>query len=377
MIAANPFEQAFAVADLPGVVGLIVNSQGLRGSWAHGLANAETGQAMGIDTPLQIASLTKALTSLGALQLVEQGHLDLDAPIGAVLPDLAQAEVLTGFDPQGRPRTRPAARAITLRHLLTHTSGLGYGFLSQRVLDYYQSAGMPRPGSLDQLKMPLLFDPGESWEYSVATDWVGLAIEAVSAGSLGDYLAEHVLAPLGMVATGFHPALPDGAARVHSRKEGGGFKVERAFAPSANYHAGGAGLIGTAADYGRFLRAMLRGGELEGKRVIGPAGWGLMTSNQIGGLRAGRMESIMPTVSNLFDPIPQQHTGWSLAFLTNPAKGPNGRAPGSLAWAGIFNCYYWIDPASDRAGMMGCQLSPFGDPGALDCFAALERLAYC
>jgi CubicO group peptidase (beta-lactamase class C family) len=370
------FEQAFANANLPGVVGMIVDRDGVRFSSALGVTDTESNRPVAEDTPFQIASMTKALASVAAMQQVEAGRLDLDAPIGDLVPDLANAQVLTGFDADGKPQLRPAARPVTLRHLLAHTAGLGYFFIHPEVLQYFSAVGMPAPGSLDSIRMPLMFDPGERWEYSVGIDWAGLAVEAATGEKLGDYMAEHVFAPLGMTGTGFYDALPEGAAQVHVRDESGALKVQPMFLGGGEYHNAGGGLIGTAPDYARFVRAMLRGGELDGKRVLKQETVAEMARNQIGPLRAGAMGTSMPHLAQPYDTFPDQHTGWGLGFLINPEQGPNGRAPGSLAWAGIFNSYYWIDPQSGVGGVMMSQLSPFGDPGALATFGALEQMAY-
>lgn len=370
------FEQAFANANLPGVVGMIVDRDGVRFSSALGVTDTESNRPVAEDTPFQIASMTKALASVAAMQQVEAGRLELDAPIGDLVPDLANAQVLTGFDADGKPQLRPAARPVTLRHLLTHTAGLGYFFIHPEVLQYFSAVGMPAPGSLDSIRMPLMFDPGERWEYSVGIDWAGLAVEAATGEKLGDYMAEHVFAPLGMTGTGFYDALPEGAAQVHVRDESGALKVQPMFLGGGEYHNAGGGLIGTAPDYARFVRAMLRGGELDGKRVLKQETVAEMARNQIGPLRAGAMGTSMPHLAQPYDTFPDQHTGWGLGFLINPEQGPNGRAPGSLAWAGIFNSYYWIDPQSGVGGVMMSQLSPFGDPGALATFGALEQMAY-
>ena len=376
MIDDSPFQSAFVSAQLPGAVGMIVNRDGTRFAQALGQADASTGAAMAEDTPCQIASMTKALVSVAAMQLVEAGRLSLDAPIGDVLPELADPQVLTGFDASGKPQLRSAARPLTLRHLLTHTSGFGYFFIHSEVLQYFSAVGTPAPGSLDSLRMPLMFDPGERWEYSVATDWVGLAVEAVTGERLGEYMAREVFTPIRMTQTGFYAALPAGAARVHSRLPGGGFKVEPLFLGGGEYDAGGGGLVGTAADYARFVQMILRGGEIDGNRVLQAETVAEMARNQVAPLRAGAMGSAMPALAQPYDTFPDQHTGWGLGFLINPEQGPNGRAPGSLAWAGIFNSYYWIDPASGVGGVFMSQLSPFGDAGALACFGALERMAY-
>ena len=155
-----------------------------------------------------------------------------------------------------------------------------------------------------------------------------------------------------------------------------GFAIEPMFLGGGEFDSGGGGLVSTAPDYARFLRMILRGGELDGARILTEESVAEMSRNQIGDIRAGYMGSSMPDLAAPFDNFPDQHTGWGLGFLINPEQGPAGRSPGSLAWAGIFNSYYWIDPTEGVAGVFVSQMAPFGDPGALESFAALERLAY-
>lgn len=376
MNQTTPFAAAFAEANLPGAVGLIVDRDGVRHAEVLGLADVSSGAAMQLDTVCQIASMTKALVSVGAMQLVEQGRLELDADIGALLPELANPQVLTGFDEQGQPQLRPASRAITLRHLLTHTAGLGYFFIHPEVLQYFGAVGMPKPGSRASVTMPLMFDPGERWEYSVATDWVGLAIEAATGERLNDYLTANLFAPLGMTSTAFRDALPADAARVHVRSGDGALSKAEVYLGGGEFDGGGGGITSTAPDYARFVRMMLNGGALDGNRVLSAASIAEMSRDQVHPLRAGRMGTAMPQLAAPYDTFPDQHTGWGLGFLINPEQGPNGRSPGSLAWAGIFNSYYWIDPAAGLGGVFVSQLQPFGDPGALACFGALETMAY-
>ncbi|MFM6951052.1 MAG: serine hydrolase domain-containing protein [Novosphingobium sp.] len=376
MSQTTPFAAAFAQANLPGAVGLIVDRDGIRHAEALGLADVSSGAPMQLDSLCQIASMTKALVSAGAMQLVEQGRLDLDTDVGALLPELANPQVLTGFDAEGKPQLRPASRAITLRHLLTHTAGLGYFFIHPEVLQYFGAVGMPKPGSRASVTMPLMFDPGERWEYSVATDWVGLAIEAATGERLNDYLTANLFAPLGMTSTAFRERLPGDAARVHVRSGEGALSKVEVYLGGGEFDGGGGGITSTAPDYAQFVRMVLNDGELDGKRVLSAASIAEMSRNQVHPLRAGRMGTAMPQLAQPYDTFPDQHTGWGLGFLINPEQGPHGRSPGSLAWAGIFNSYYWIDPAAGLGGVFVSQLQPFGDPGALACFGALETMAY-
>ena len=368
-----------AVTALPGAVALLTDRTGETYVRAFGLADAVAGVPMRDDTVFQIASMTKAIVSFAALQLVEAGKLSLDAPIGDVLPALAAPRVLSGWADDGTAITRPAASPITLRHLLTHTAGLGYSFVQPDVLRHFQSTAMPAPGSLAAITMPLLFDPGQGWEYSVATDWAGLAVEAASGQTLGAYLAEHIFAPLGMAHTGFRSAaeMPADAAKVHVRLPGGGWKTIPVHLGGGEFHSGGGGLSGTARDYGAFIRAILNDGRApDGTALLGPAMIAEITRNQIGAMRAGAMGTSMPEIAAPFDPFPDQHSGWSCGFLVNPEPGPAGRPGGSLSWAGIFNTYYWIDRAGGVGGVFMSQLAPFGDAAALAAYAELEKLAY-
>lgn len=376
MTNATQLAQAIENAGLPGASAMIVDAEGVRFSGAWGHADAVARTPMALDTICQIASMTKALVSVAAMQLVEQGMLTLDGPISDVLPELADPQVLEGFGADGAPILRPAKRQITLRHLLTHTAGLGYFFVHPPVLQYFAATGMPVPGSKASITMPLMFDPGEKWEYSVATDWVGLAVEAASGTDLQTHLSQHIFAPLGMTQTAFRPELAEGAAKVHVRTPEGELAVNPVNLGGGEFQSGGGGLSSTAPDYARFLRMVLRGGELDGQRILSAGSIAEMSRNQIGDLRAGYMGSAMPDLAQPYDTFPDQDTKWGLGFLINPESGPHGRNPGSLAWAGIFNSYYWIDPAAGVAGVFISQLSPFGDPGALAAFGVLEQMAY-
>lgn len=376
MIDDAGLSRAISNAKLPGAACLIVDRDRVRYTRSFGFADALAGAPMEPDTICQIASMTKAFVSVGAMQLVEGGRIELDTPIGDMLPELADPQVLSGFAADGAPILRRAARPITLRHLLTHTSGLGYAFVQPEILRYYQAVGIPAPGSKASINMPLLFDPGEDWAYGVSTDWAGLAIEAVTGTDLQSYLDAHVFAPLGLKNTAFWDALPEGAAKVHMRSPDGSFVLSPLYLGGGEIHSGGGGLTSTAEDYARFLQMMLRDGELDGSRLLKAETIAEMSRNQVGDIRAGHMTSAMPEFAAPFDTFPDQHTGWGLGFLINPEPVRGGRSAGSLCWAGIFNSYYWIDPAAGVAGVFMSQLAPFGDPGALAAFGELERLAY-
>jgi methyl acetate hydrolase len=377
------FGAAIEQAGLIGCVALIGDQGSMRYQRAFGHRNREDATAMTSDTLFQIASMTKAITTVAALQLVERGQLSLDGAIGEVLPALANPMILEGFDAAGAPLLRAATQAITLRHLLTHTSGMGYDFANADLLRFRTSRGdVDRAsGKRAGIEGPLLFEPGTRWEYGVSTDWVGLAVEAASGVSLGTWMATHIFAPLGMADTGFRPKAEQSTrcASMYARSEDNSlmpFPIDIGGGAAAEFEAGGSGLWSTAGDYLRFLQMILTNGASGSTRILSAESVALMRSNQVGPIRAGKMGSTMAALANPYDAFPDQHCGWSLAFLVNPEQGPNGRAAQSLAWAGIANCYYWIDPAQGQIGIFLAQLLPFADPGARAAAEAFERMAY-
>ncbi len=370
-------DKALAQQSIPGAVAMVGNSEKMIASATSGFSDPATDQPMALDNIFQIASMTKAVTSAAAMQLVERGLLSLDDAIDPVLPELANPDILTGFDDNGNAQTRPAENAITLRHLLTHTSGLGYAFTSA---DMAKVQGEVAPGSIASLVSPLMFEPGSDWLYGVSTDWVGRAVESASQQSLGCYMKEHIFGPLGMDDTGFL-VRSDKAHRRASllSKAGDGFvplSLEIGGGEAAEFQSGGGGLYSTAHDYMRFMRMILNRGTLDNAAILKAETVALMSCNQIGSIRAGRMESVVPQLSEDFDMFPGMQSEWGLGFLINPDKGPNGRTAGSLTWAGITNCYYWIDPASDIAGLVLMQYLPFGDKSALAVLSAVESAVY-
>jgi CubicO group peptidase (beta-lactamase class C family) len=329
------------------------------------------------DSVFWIASMTKAITTVAALQLVEQGKLSLDGPIGDLLPDLAAPVVLAGFAADGAPITRPAETRLTLRHLLTHTSGFSYDFANGELARYLQQTGQPSAatGLKAGLRQPLMFEPGTQWEYSIGIDWVGQAVEAASGMALDAYFAAHVTGPLGMADTLFMPR-PDQAARrvaMHQRQPDGGLAVVPFEPrPAPEFLAGGAGLYSTAPDYAAFLRMILN----QGAGLLEPATVAAMGTNQIGALRAGRIGSVNPALTAEADFYPGMESKWGLGFLINPEKGPFGRSANSLTWAGLPNCYYWIDREKALGAVILMQSLPSGDMGALKAAAGFEYALY-
>jgi CubicO group peptidase (beta-lactamase class C family) len=344
---------------------------------AAGRQSLNDGAPMRLDSVFWIASMTKALTTVATLQLVEQGKLSLNQPIGEILPDLAAPMVLTGFDAGGAPVTRPAKTAITLKHLLTHTSGFSYEFANADLARYLAATGTPSAatGLLAGLRQPLMFEPGEAWEYGIGIDWAGQAVEAVSGLKLDAYFQRYITGPLGMEDTGFRPPAEQAPRRaaMHKRMPDGTLAViPFEPRPAPEFLAGGAGLYSTAPDYLAFMRMILN----NGADLLTPETIAAMSTNQIGALRAGEIGTANPELTAAADFYPGMASKWGYGFLLNPDKGPFGRSAGSLAWAGLPNCYYWIDPAKGLGAVILMQVLPSGDLGALKTFAGFESALY-
>jgi methyl acetate hydrolase len=372
---------AVASGDVPGVVAMAADRNGLLYQGAFGRRVVGEAQPMSLDTVVWIASMTKAITGAAAMQLVERGELELEAPASRWAPELGTVQVLEGFDASGAPRLRPPKRPITLRHLLTHTAGYGYPVWSEALGRFHEVQNLPTTstGRNASLLAPLLFDPGERWNYGINIDWVGKLIEAVSGQRLGAYLAEHLFAPLAMRDTAFRitPAMRTRLAKVHERNALGAFMATDFEVPQdPEFELGGGGLYSTAPDYLNFLRMLLDGGTCGGTRVLQAQTVELMSRNHIGELRVTPMISAMPTRSNDAEFFPGMVKRWGLTFMINDETAPTGRSAGSLSWGGIANTYYWIDRARGVAGVYLTQLFPFADHKSVALFLEFEKAVY-
>jgi methyl acetate hydrolase len=367
--------------EIPGVVAMAATGNDVIYQGAAGKRDLGKDDAMTTDSVFWIASMTKAITTAAGMQLVEQGKLSLDEPIGKLLPDLAAPQVLEGFDANGEPKLRPAKKPITLRQLMTHTAGFAYDMWNGDIGKYLEKTATPGIITCQNaaLKTPIMTDPGTRWEYGTNIDFVGKAVEAASGKKLDAYLRENMFAPLGMNDTGFKitDAMRKRLVGMHARGPDGAlapmpFELEQA----PEFHMGGGGLYGTAADYIKFTQMILNKGRGNGNQVLKPETVAQMGQNNIGDLTMGKMPTALPAYTNDVDLYPDIVKKWGLSFLINTAKTPEGRSAGSLAWAGLANTYFWIDPARNVAGVILMQLLPFADAKALETFAGFERGIY-
>ena len=364
---------------VPGVVAVAGNRDGVLYEGAFGLLNVNGDARARPDTTFALASMTKAFTSVAAFQLIEQGRLELEQPVADVLPAFADLQVLEGFDGDA-PRLRPAASRATIRHLLTHTSGLGYWFANADLLRYHQLTGIPDPisGKLATLQMPLIADPGTRWEYGMSTDWLGQVIEAVSGRDLATYCEEHIFGPLGMGDATFRPN-DEQAARMmalHFRMPDGGLVQNSLDFPEPEFWSGGGGAFTTGPNYLRFMRALLRGGELDGERILRPETVELAFSDQLAGVVLPEvMRSVIPELCNDVPSLPVAQS-FGLGFHLVLEDIPGMRRAGTGDWAGLFNCYYWIDRATGVAGAFLTQVLPFYDARIVEWAAGFEQGVY-
>jgi len=366
--------------EVPGVAAVAGNAAGTLYEGAFGRRGLDQEAAMTPDTVVWIASMTKAITTTAVLQQVEAGKLSLDAPIAEVLPELAAPQVLIGFE-DGEPKLRPARKPITLRHLLSHTAGFGYDFFNTEIGAYMAARGVPGVISCQRaaLTTPLVAEPGERWEYGISIDFAGLAVEKVTGQRLDTVLQERVLGPLGMRDTAFRIGVAQRArlASMHAKAPDGTFSVIPFEVPQEpEFHMGGGGLYGTVLDYLRFCRMWLNGGALDGARILAPETVREAMRDQIAPLEVPDLKSAIPASTNDVSLFPGMRKGWGLSFLINDEDVPGGRAAGSLAWAGLANTYYWIDPKRDRAGVIATQILPFGDPQVLAMAEGFEQAVY-
>jgi methyl acetate hydrolase len=387
MLRSAIIDKAMAAAvsgeKIAGLVAAAADRDGVVYEAAFGRRNVALPQRMTTDSIFRIASMTKAITATAAMQMTEQGKLSLDQPAREILPFLAETKVLLGFDARDIPIMRAPRTQITLRNLLTHTAGFVYDTWNEEMHRYAKITDLPptRTGKLAALTAPLNFDPGERWEYGINIDIVGRMVEVASGLDLETYMQRHIFEPLAMPGTSFiqRPEWDNRLTAVHARQEDGSLQPIAsvpAVAMDREFFPGGGGLFSTASDYLRFLRALMNGGELDGHRVLKPATVALMGQNQMGDLEVRPLPTQIPNLSNPVDLFPGMSKKWGLSFLINTAAGPAGRSAGSLAWAGLNNTYYWLDPVKKVAGVLMTQTLPFADRTVLQALDGFESAVY-
>ena len=371
---------ATSAEEVPGVVALAASDHGILYEGAFGKRRLGEGPAMTRDTVFRVASMVKLITSVAALQLVEQDKISLDAPVPDIEPAIGAPQVLDGFDAKGLPQLRPAKGPITLRHLLTHTSGFAYRLWDAKAVQYVKSLELLTKAQRKQAPAtPLMFDPGTHWQYGNSIDWVGRIVEAISGDSLDVYFRQHIFDPLGMNDTTFvlTPRQREREASAHRRGPNGALTAEplEQSSPRQSF-SGGGGIYSTAPDYLTLLRALLAGGALDGVSILHPETVALMGQNQIGDIDVGVLKTTVPALSNDVDLCPGVTRKWGFGHMINMQPLAGGRSAGSLTWGGLLNTYYWIDPGRKIAAVFMTQVLPFADGRALRLYRQFEHGIY-
>ena len=375
---------AVGAEDVPGVVAMAATETGVVYEGAFGSRRIHEGPVMTRDTIFRVASMVKLITSVAALRLAEQGKLSLEAPVPDIDPAIAEPQVLDGFDQTGKPLLRPAKRPISLHDLLTHTAGFVYRLWDSESLRYYRALDKLPTADRSRFPLkPLMFDPGERWQYGGNIDWVGRIVQAVSGEPLDVHFRKHIFEPLGMNDTGFviSPAQWAREASGHRRQPDGSLQAEPMghppkWPPAPQSFSGGGGICSSAPDYLTLIRMLMHGGALNGVRILRPDTVALMGQNQIGLIDVGVLRTTVPAVSRDVDFFPGTKLKWGFGHMITTQPVPEGRSAGSLTWAGIYNTYYWIDPKKRIAAVFMTQVLPFADERVLGVYRRFERGIY-
>lgn len=367
---------------VPGVVAMVTDRDGDIYSGASGERRIG-GDPMTEDTVFAIFSTTKAIAGTTALQCVEDGLLDLDAPAKEYAPAIGNLQVIDGFDDSGQPRLRAPKSDVTTRQLMLHTAGFGYDFFNEDYKRLAEEHGQPSvvTGSRASIETPLLFDPGEKWEYGTNIDWVGQVVEGIRGKRLGEVMSERVFAPLGMTDIAFTRTnnMKSRTATIHARGEDGGLTPMDDFAlpDDPEVHMGGHGLYGSVPEYMKFIRMWLNDGAGPNGRVLKPetVDWavkGALVPPQ----KVTMLPGVIPSLSNDAEFFPGLAKDWSYTFMVNSEEAPTGRPAGAIGWAGLANCFYWIDRANGVGGYWATQILPFGDPESFTGYMDFETAVY-
>lgn len=376
---------ARAVSGTPGVPGVVAVATDAKGNIYEGAAGKrqlDGSVDMTTDSVCAIFSTTKAITGTVCLQLVEEGKLDLDAPASTYAPEIAKCQVITGFDVSGNPTSRPPKREITTRMLLLHTAGFAYDFFNETYNRLATDHGQPSvvTASRAAITTPILFDPGEDWEYGSNIDWAGQVVEGILGQRLGVAMQDRVFDRLGMTDSAFamRPDMRARMATMHQRDAAGVLSplVDWTLPQPPEIDMGGHGLYSTALDYAKFIRMWLNDGNGPNGRVLKPETVAMAEKNGLGELKIKGLPGVIPSLSNYAEFFPGMPKSWALTFMVNEEDAPTGRPAGALAWAGLANLYYWIDRKNGIGSFWATQILPFADPASVGGYVDFETAVY-
>ena len=374
----DALEQVLASRAGPGVVATVADRDGPVYEGCAGVRDVDTGAPMTPDTIFRIASMTKLVNAIAVMQLIEQEALSLDTPVGDVLPELDDVQVLVGWDGDV-PQLRAPDRRVTVRHLMTHTSGLTYDAFHADLRRYGSVTGVPMPstGTMACFASPLIAQPGTAWNYGMSTDWLGLVVQEAAGAPLGAVYRERIFEPLGIRDIGFDLDAEQQSrlAPANIRSADGSFYASGFEWPEVvEFPSAGHGLYATARDYLQVQRLLMAGGALGEVRRLRQESVDAMFTDQLGDLRVHPMRSTMPAFSADMDL--GEGVTWGLDLMLTQVRRPGRRAEGSGGWCGTFNTFFWIDPASGLTGAIYLQTLPFAEARAWAAADSFEAAVY-
>ncbi|MCA1505697.1 MULTISPECIES: serine hydrolase domain-containing protein [unclassified Bradyrhizobium] len=366
---------------VPGVVAMVTDRRRNIYEGAAGKRRLDRPADMTTDSVFALFSTTKAITGTAVLQLVEEGKLDLDAPAKRYANEIGKLQVIEGFDAAGEPILRAPKRDITTRMLMTHTAGLSYDFINHIYNRLAQEKGQPSviTATKASLMTPLLFDPGERWDYGTNLDWCGQIVEAIAGKRLGEVFKTRIFEPLGIEDMTFEltDAMRQKLAGIHARNADGSLTpMDFELPAKPEVHMGGHGLYGAVGDYMRFIRMWLNDGVGEHGRVLKAETVRMAERNHLGDRKVTPITGVIPSLCNDAEFFPGQSKSWALSFMVNDEEAPTGRPAGALGWAGLANLFYWIDRQNNVGGFWATQILPFGDPTSFIGYMNFETALY-
>ena len=367
---------------IPGVVAVATNREADVYTGSAGYRSTDSTAAMSPDSVMLLASCTKAITGVAIMQLVEEGALALKDPVKRYVPEIAEIQVLDGFEESGKPKLRAPKSDVTVEQLLLHTAGFAYDFLNADVLKYRTANQIPSfmEATFSAIRDVLLFDPGEQWEYGTNIDWAGKVVEALRGKRLGEVFAELIFKPLDINDTAFTmtDSMRARLATICQRLPDGQLvpQPDLVLPQDTEMDMGGHGLYGTVPDYMKFIRMILNDGEGPNGRVLKRDTVVEMSKNGLGNLKVGAFQGAIPELANDGEMFPGLPKSWAYTFLVNDETAPTGRPAGSLAWAGLANSYFWIDRKNGIGGMWSSQVLPFTDVVSYPGYLQFESVVY-
>ena len=367
---------------VPGVVAMATDRRANTYEGAAGKRVLGENADMTTDSVFAIFSTTKAITGTTVMQCVEEGKLDLDAPAKKYAPDIGKLQVLDGFDASGKPKLRAPKRDITTRMLMLHTAGFGYDFFNANYNRMATEQGQPSviTSSKAALMSPLLFDPGDKWEYGSNIDWCGQVVEGIRGRRLGEVMKERIFDKLGMNDTAFTmtPSMRSRLAKIHQREANGSLTPlkDLELPQDPEVHMGGHGLYATVGDYMKFIRMWLNDGNSPSGRVLKAETVEAAVKNGLQNQKVVMLPGVIPTLSNDAEFFPGLKKSWSYTFMVNEEEAPTGRPAGAIGWAGLANLFYWIDRRNGVGGFWATQILPFADVSSFVGYMDFETAIY-